>query len=55
METKYFCHGLISPYVKFHNNQTKSTVNLLVKFCKWGGKGKRAQFYGVMRVFTRLL
>ena len=43
MKTKYVCRGLISPYVNFHNNPTKWSTNLLVKICRWGGKGKRAQ------------
>ena len=43
IKTKCVCHGLISLYVNFHNNRTMWSTNLLVKTCRWGGKGKRAQ------------
>ena len=42
MKTKYVCHGLISLYDNFHNNRTMWSTNLLVKICRWEGKGKRA-------------
>ena len=42
MKTKYVCHGLISLCVNFNNNRTMWSTKFLVKICRWGGKGKRA-------------
>ena len=40
MMSKYVCRGLISLYVKFHNNRTIWSINLHVKVCRWGGGGE---------------
>ena len=37
MKTKYVCRGLISLYVRFHNNPTMWSTNLHVKISRWGG------------------
>ena len=36
MKTKYVCHCLISPHVKFCKNLTMKTEKLLVKIRLWG-------------------
>ena len=39
METKYVCHGLISPHVNFHNDRTMSTEAFFSKKLQVGGEG----------------
>ena len=52
MKTKYVCRGLISLYVKFHNNRTMWSTNLHVKICRWGEKEKEPFFITLSDCYT---